>query len=87
MPESSTPRKKPEPLFSGKCDVSAFICCNPRKIVDTHVEHLAAEMRQSVKDMQYPIFACVTSSQSERAKNSLKERYPFACKIVVRQNC
>ena len=73
----------PSPLFVGKCDVSYFISCNPRRIMEAHVDNLAAEMEKSLKDIQYPVFVCVPSAESYAAEAILKKKEPYACKIIV----
>jgi hypothetical protein len=78
---------EPTPIHCGKCDVSYFISCNPRRIIEAHVEHLAEEMRHFIKDMEHPIFVCVPPHESAIAKTSLEQKKPFACKIIVKSKC
>jgi hypothetical protein len=78
-----SPQSSPVPIYSGKCNVTVFESCNPRKIVDHHVNHLVEEMRTSVKDMQHPIFACVPSFESATARTRLAQQETYPCKIIV----
>jgi hypothetical protein len=81
---SSPQNTLPKPIFSGKCNVIHFQTCNPRKMVDSQVDHLAEQMKITVKDMQHPVFACVPSFNIARARFALEQQQPYPCKIIVR---
>jgi hypothetical protein len=72
-----------EPIFSGKVNIAYLESSNPREIIPSHVNFLAEAMAQELKDMTNPLVLSCTRTDLANAREALKNRRPFALKIVV----
>jgi hypothetical protein len=67
----------PNPIFSGKVDVSQCSSTNHREIIESHVEYLVESMTLELKDMSNPVTLYVTKDLLDQARQALKEHKPF----------
>ena len=76
-------RNMATPLFSGKCNVLHLKSSNPRETIQSHIEALAEDMKQNLKDMKYPLLLSIKSGEVGQAREAFRTGRPFPCRIIV----